>query len=242
MLSQHCWPGCTVHSVLNPIAFMASLGGLLLWDHFVAALLSTLFHFLALLSWHHLANWGIAAFRFTLQTAHLLHPLWNSPFPPSFSLSPFSHFTIKWPGRWKDFMGFPYEKFRSESICTKPDFVQTTNCVFQHCLIIAAVCLLPTGSHWLIKIIRLETGYLTQLLPPYFEAPPRSGKEWWSQICDLQNQMVSPKRGESEGCAGHLVTSPKIFNGLQLVSWHYQPKWELPKIQNHWWNMKKKKL
>ena len=88
-------------------------------------------------------------------TWYMILPTFSFPFPPSFSLFPFSLFTIKWPARWKDY-GILILKVLIKSICTKPEIVQQI--VFQHYLIIAVVCLflLPLhlvpqqslGHHW----------------------------------------------------------------------------------------------
>ena len=128
-----------------------------------------------------------------------------------------------------------------KSICTIPDLVQTTDCVFQvgisntasplQC--IAAVFLLPPGSHWLKDHQAWDR-------PPCSTPPtlPRSTTQVWKGIeeviiCYLQYQNGLTKKGR--------------------ISWmckHYQPKsnesvlnlWEQPKSTESLVKCEEKKL
>ena len=104
---------------------------------------------------------------------------------------------------------------------------------FQHCLTVAAVCLLPPGSHWLKDHQAWDR-------PPCSTPPtlPRSTTQVWKGIeeviiCDLQYQNGLTKKGK--------------------ISWmckHYQPKsnesvlnlWEQPKSTESFVKCEEKKL
>ena len=112
-----------------------------------------------------------------------------------------------------------------------------------------------TGSSRSSGLNSAERDLLAQLLPPCLKAPPRSGEELRSQFVTQEIKMLSPKRGQSQGCCwslGHISQHHRWSSAGPMCK-HYQPKskesvvnlWQLPKIQTHqphWWNVKNKSL
>ena len=83
-----------------------------------------------------------------------------------------------------------------------------------------------TGSSRSSGLNSAERDLLAQLLPPCLKAPPRSGEELRSQFVTQEIKMLSPKRGQSQGCCwslGHISQHHRWSSAGPMCK-HYQPK------------------